>query len=156
MYYKINCLIAMMIFFVVTSTAYGQDWLWKITPLQTNISEVKKMFDITPEIYGNDQLKFIFEDGHLTIGFSPDKCVKTSWGAWNIAKGTVIDIDYFPYERRKPLFYNLKRKEMKQGYDRGIVTYSSDESGLYYSTEFGKVTRINIYPPNKYNDLKCK
>jgi hypothetical protein len=155
MSYKVNSLITVILFFVFAPIAYAQDWLWKIVPLQTNISEVKKMFAVTPKMYGNDQLEFILEEGHLTIGFSPDKCIETSWGGWNVEKGTVTNIVFYSHKGRKPSFYNLKKKGMRQGYDHGHITYSSDELGLYYSVEFGKVSRIHIYPANKFKSLMC-
>lgn len=146
----------MVLFFVFTLNTYGQDWLWKIKPLQTNMSEVKKMFRVKPKLYGNDQLEFILDEGKLTIGFAPDKCGKTSWGKWSVEKGTVIDIVYYPDKGRKPSFYNLKNEGMTQGYDQGHTTYSSEELGLYYSVEFGKVSGIHIYPAKKYESLKCE
>jgi hypothetical protein len=156
MNYKVTGLIAIMMFFVLTPPAYAQDWLWKIVPLKTNISEVKKMFAVTPEMYGNNSLEFILEEGVLTIDFSPSKCAQTSWGSWNVEPGAVIDVIFYPDKGRKPSFYNLKPDGMKQGFDQGHITYSSDELGLYYSVEFGKVSRIHIYPANKYKSLKCE
>lgn len=156
MNYRVNCLGTMIIFFVLAPAIYGQDWLWKIVPLQTNIFEVKQMFAVTPKTYGNDQLNFLLEEGNLIIDFSPDKCTKTPSGSWNVEKGTVLSVIFYPDKGRKPSFYNLKKEGMKQGYDQGHITYSSDELGHYYSVEFGKVRRIHIYPANKYKKLKCE
>lgn len=140
---------------VFTPLTYGQKWLQKIVPLQTNTSEVIKMFNVVPKKYGIDRLEFILNEGILTVGFSPDKCVETSWGKWNVENGTIVDIVFVPDKLKKPSFYKFKTDGFRQGYDQGHITYISDEVGLYFATSRGKVTNIHIYPSAKFNTFRC-
>ena len=156
MNYKLFYLKVTTLILLFTLNTLGQDWLWKIAPMQTNVSQVKEMFKVVPEIYGKDRLLFKLREGNLFIDYSKGKCVKTYWGRWNVEEGIILDIKFYPKKGRKPSFYKLKKEGMQKGFDQGHITYASDELGLYYSTQFGKVSGIHIYPAKKYDNLKCE
>lgn len=124
-------------------------------PIQNNISQLKQFFDVEPEKQYEDKLFLKLKEGNLFIWFSQGKCISGSWGAWNVDEGTIISLTFYPKKRRKPSAYRFNKEEMKQGYNSGHPHYKSDEKGLYYSTQFGKVTRINFIPASKYENLRC-
>ena len=134
----------------------AQEWLKKFVPTQTTLSQVEKITGITPQMERDDQILYKLKSGNLFVGISLGNCIKTTWGKWNVEKGIIIYVIFYPKKNKKPSFYNLESEGMTEGFDSGHKTYKNDELGLYYSTQFGKVSGINLYPSNQYKNLKCE
>lgn len=145
-----------LVLFIFIKSSIAQEWLKEIQPLQTKVSELNEILAITPEKKPLDTLFFKLKEGNLFVEYSLGNCISGSWGAWNVEEGTVISITFYPNKKRKPSFFGFSGDGMKQGYDSGHLTYKSDDTGLYYSTQFGKVMSIMYTPPQKYEKIRCK
>jgi hypothetical protein len=145
-----------VIIFTSSLNSFGQTWIGKIIPMKTNTSNLNQFFDVTPEKKYDDKLLLKLKEGNLFVWFSQGNCVSGSWGQWNVNKGIIIALTFYPKKRRKITDYEFSTEGMKESFDSGHQTYTNDEKGLYYSTQFGKVTRINYYPSREFESLRCK
>lgn len=148
-------ILAASIIFLFSFHTYSQDWLDKIIPMQTKTSELSKILNIELPKQLNGDFTLKFGDGNLLIWFSEGNCVKGTWGAWDISKGTIISFTFYPKSERKPSFYKLSKKGAKEYFNQGHQIYTDSEKGLSFAVEFGKVRSITYTPPSKYDNLKC-
>lgn len=118
-------------------------WFGNIVPTQTTLSEVEQMVAIVPRVVSDDKRLFKLKEGNLFVGISLGECIRTSWGSWKVEKEVVLHVIFHPKKDRKPSYYKLDSAQTREGYDSGHKTYKSEEKGLYYSTQFGKVSGIN-------------
>lgn len=144
------------IFFFFSFHTYCQEWLDKITPMKTQVSELSKILNVElpKKLDGDFILKL--KDGNLLIWFSQGNCVKGNWGAWDISQGTIISFTFYPKKERKPSFYKLSKTGTKILYNQGHQIFINEESGISFDVEFGKVRSITYTPGIKYEDLRCK
>jgi hypothetical protein len=119
------------------------------------VSELAQFLDVSSKKQNRDSISFKLKEGSLFVEFSKGNCILGAWGSWNVDEGTIISLTFYPKKMRKPAAYKLDKEGMKQGYNSEHLYYKSDEKGLYYSTQFGKVTSIIYTPANKYENLKC-
>ncbi len=152
---KIKYLLPILMILAFIEIIHAQQWLAKFVPTQTVFSQVQDEFEISPNIIRENKVQFKLKEGNLFIGLSLGECINTSWGKWKAEKGKVLDIVFYPKKGRKPSYYKFDNKVMEEGIDSGHKTYISEELGLYYSTQFGKVIRIHYFPSSKYDNLKC-
>ena len=149
-------LLIIPILFGFPSSLFAQDWLSRIKPIETNISELSEILDSKPIEKPGDTLFFKLKEGNVFIEYSLGKCVSGSWGAWNVEKGKVVSLTYYPKKMREPSKFNLNSDGMTKGLDSGHQTFTSKEKGVYYSTQFGKVMSIILSPPIQFEHLRCK
>lgn len=145
----------MLILVIFIESSIAQKWLKEIQPLETKASELRKGLSINPEKRPPDTLFFKLKEGNLFVEYSLGNCISGSWGAWDVEEDTVLAITFYPKKKRKPSFFGFSGDGMKQGYDSGHLTYKSENTGLYYSTQFGKVTTISYTPSRKYEKIRC-
>ncbi len=153
---KIKPLIFILVLLVFSKSLFAQEWIGKILPMETKVSELQGIFDVTPEKKPTDTLFYKLKEGNLFVTYSLGSCKAGAWGAWNIEEGVIVSLVFYPKRKFKPLSFNLTFEGMEQGFDSGHQTYKSDAKGLYFSTQFGKVMRIHFYPSNRYKNLRCE
>ena len=134
---------------------FGQEWLLKLTPLETNISQLKTMFVEKPEKKGNDQLFYRLKEGNLIVDFSLGRCVETVAGSWDASEGTLLYVIFYPRKHVRPSHYDLPTEDLKIGIDHGNRTYTSKTLGIYYTVYSSKLTGVHLFPASKYDGAKC-
>lgn len=157
---KFSTVLVICMFCVIyQAEVYAQDWLGKITPLETTVEEVEKLITLRPEKKGNGNQTYEYtsEQGRLTVDFSPGRCVLGKWGKWNVEKGVVIHVFFDPGKYRKLSYYEKNKKSLKKDFDGSLWHYGNLDKGIDYTMQSGKVDRISYYIPfQKQQDLKCK
>lgn len=151
---KVYFLIAVAFFFRVNVS--GQEWLAKVMPVEVDLTETTRIVKAEPVEVREDKYLYRLKEGNLFIGVAIGRCVETTWGSWDLPKGTVVDVVFYPAKKKRPSNFNLSTEGMKEGVDSGQRTFVNDDVGLYFATQFGAVTRIHFYPASRFKRLRCK
>ena len=147
-------LLALCLIYILQFEVLGQDWLGRITSMRTNVDEVEQMFKESPE-KKIDSYFFELKEGNLIVYFSPDNCLSGAYGGWDVPKGTVTHITFYPKKKRKLSYYKVDIEKMEKGFDSGHRLFTDNEQGVMYSTQFNKVESIRYFPALKYVNLRC-
>lgn len=153
---KFSILQTIALTLLLVSFVHAQDWLDKIIPAQTSRAEVEQLFGKTDK---DDFLsaKYELKDGTLHIYYSSGFCSPERNGGWNVAKGVVTSVVFYPTKKRKLSFYKLDLTKFKKEREYGYIdVYTNDETGFLYEVEYGKVDSIYRDPPAKYDYLYCE
>jgi hypothetical protein len=141
---------------VAPRAQFPRDWFLKIRPIEMARKDIDNMSQVAAVPVDDDQILYRLKEGNLFVGLSLGRCKKTSWGTWDVEQGTVLHVTFYPSKERKPSHFGLTTEGMQKDVDHGHDTYTSEEKGLYFSVEFGKLRGVTISPPSKHSDLACK
>lgn len=148
--------LVLLVYLLLTQSICGQEWLWKITPFEMKISDLHNLFDVQPENYRNEKLKYKLEEGNLFVYYSKQRCSPTDWGVWDVDEGTIVGVTFYPKKMKKTSYYKLKNSEMNKSFDDiGTAVYTNKEKGLLYTVYDGKVNQISFYPAQRFEKLRC-
>jgi hypothetical protein len=121
--------------FILQLPIFSQDWMTKIIPMKTAITETEQMFKEKPKKY-EDFYDFQLKQGDLRIYFSLGNCKSGAYGGWNIPKGIVTHIRYYPEKERKLSFYRKNTQDMSLEYDSGQKVFTDEINGVSYWVQF--------------------
>jgi len=149
------------IFFVLQVpfiNAQEADWT-QLKVLQSTRSDVEKILGQPYEKPNNSFFaSYRAKNGNVHVEYSLRLCEANDKGGWNVERGTVIDISFFPdiYPTVKSLKLDKKKyKKVIEGDVTDIFTYKNDEDGIKYIVQRGKVETIVYYPRVKFDWLQC-
>lgn len=148
-------MLLVLTFPALTLSAHAQRWIMRIELLRSTISDLEVVTGVEPEYVRDEKVLFRVKEGNLFLGISVGNCKETSWGAWDVPKDTILDVEFYPGRQWKPSRLGLTKSGMTKGHNQGHETYDNAELGVYYATEFGFLRRLNLYPSIKLADLKC-
>lgn len=104
-----------------------------------------------------------FPEGTLSVSFESGKCIiSPDTGepvGWKVPEWTVSEVAFSFDEPIKPKklgisFSNFKATPVHDV--SGSFEYFSEELGIYYITDSGKIQTMRFIPPKKYYFLECK
>ncbi len=151
-----KCILFLVTVLLCLGNLGAQTWLDQVVPGETRLDEIQGIIGVAPTILRVDDAKLSFKDGNVFLGISPGRCVKSTWGIWDIEPGTIVSIIYYPKKKISPKKLNLPSAGMEEGFDSGHKTFLNQRLGLAYSTQFGKVMSIRKFPAARFLPLKCR
>lgn len=144
-----------LVLFLNTDCANGQDWK-KIVPLKTTRAEIEAVFGHNT---GNYSVLYQLKDGRLSIVYSSGHCTPERRGRWDVPENTVISFTFSLRRPKRLSELKLDRRKFRRVDDdhlTGVVYYVSDEDGITYTIQEGRVDSIEYGPGKEYEHLYCK
>lgn len=157
----IRCPFLIGILLLLNGSVLGQEWLRKILPLETTVTEVEQTFREKPEKRA-DKLFFKLKEGNVFVYFSVGCSDGTFQEKWAVEENKITRLIFYPKRKKNISFYRkfishkIEAQKMRKASDSGHTLYIDDEKGVIYDTQFGKVLSVEFFPPKNYDDLKCK
>lgn len=165
---KINLLFSLVIVFFLYFSAKGEESSWyrklkQIKPLISSKQDIERIF-ASPKIrrtFEDDEIEFVLyetSEGKFTVEYSTSKCSSNNKKTYNVEKGIVIRIIFFPKKEEKLSKFKVDKKlliKTREG-DDPAWHYVNDKFGVDFSVIKGKVIDVKFYPSSSYDYLKCK
>lgn len=157
-----------LIYLITVVTAFGQPPVWyvkllKLQPLVSDKTDVEKVFE-NPKVDKNfidggiEAVYYETSDGKLTVLYSSGDCTFGRTNDFQTTKGKVINILFFPINRRiKISKFNINKQNLETRTEHEGTTYLTDnEIGIEYGTQKERVIHIKMFPSSKYENMRCK
>lgn len=158
---RILCLVMFSFFMVIDASATDPEWLGKMKTvklLSDSYEDVLKIFGNPVDDTTERELSeyFDFKDGRLWVLFESGNCVSAHW---KVPAYTVSELGFSPEEWINPRVLGIKSfegfssnpiHEGREGYE-----YVSDQLGLTYIVNRGKIQNVIFRPSNKHDHLLC-
>jgi hypothetical protein len=160
-------LILLAVFFMVfPASAKEPDWHKKLKQIKTLKSKRKKVektfnFPRVEESLVNKGLEFVFyqaAEGKMVVRYSTGKCSPEKTGGYDLEKGTVTNIIFFPdkfIEFSKFKIDGKKSFQSRPG-DDSPRRYINEKRGAKYTLREGLVVYVEFTIPSNHDYLKCK
>jgi hypothetical protein len=149
----------LIIFNVLTIFAQNGDWKQIVIGQSTKEDAERSLGKTRPDLRSDSIVAFFkVSDGNLTITYSTGFCGPNQEGGWNLEKGIIDQITYYPYIYPKLKKFKLdktKYKKVIEGDVTDIFTYISKEDGIKYLVRHGKIETIVYFPSEKFDNIRC-
>lgn len=132
----------------------AQDWS-QIDPLKSTRADVERLLGPTKEAYfAVYQLKH----GSLFIEYSSGPCRPERKGGWNVPENVVVSLSFSPKQPKLLSDLRLDPKKFRKvvgGDVLGVEYYVSDEEGITYAVQSGRVDWVEYGPAKRDEHLYC-
>lgn len=143
---------------VLTQASFGQDDWKKIVVMESTQSDVERLLGRPMEDSTDIYAYFNVGSGLVRVSYSTGFCEPGQFGGWNVEKGIVDGILFFP--GTKIFFRKLKldAKKYPKSFDgdTDLLSYSNEVDGIRYVVANGKVRHIIHFPATRFDSLQCK
>jgi len=133
----------------------AQTWLGAIKPAQTQITDLPQILGRSSKQRGGDGLLFEAKEGNIFVEYSLGRCIKGTWGSWDLEKGTVIHLTFYPAKPRRLSSYKLPTANMREESFHGSSSFVNDTAGFLFVVNGGRVREISYFPALEFQSLRC-
>lgn len=142
----------------LAQVGYGQgDWR-RIVVMEWTQKDVERILGRPLEKSDDVYAYFRVESGLVRVSYSTGFCEPDQAGGWNVEKGTVDGILFFPGTRIYLKNLKFDRKNYTKGFDgdTDLLSYSNETEGIKYIVANGRVRHIIHFPASRYDSRQCK
>jgi hypothetical protein len=151
---------------VVSTEAKQPAWFQKLKQVRPFVSSKTDVERIFPDAkldksFVDTGVEFVFYDtaeGKMSLRYSAGKCTEIEKAPFDLEKGRVLGLTFFPVDRTTGLSkFNVNKKEMSRDKEDDIPVfhYYSEELGIDYGVVGNKVIEVQLFPALRYAELKC-
>ena len=160
-------LILLAVFFITFATnAKEPVWhkkLKQIKALKSKRKTVEKIFNYprVDESLISEGLEFVFYQtpaGRMVVRYSTGKCSSEKTEGYDLERGTVTNIIFFPEKFIEFSKFKIDRKKLlkpRPG-DDSLRRYVNETAGVKYAVGKGLVIYVEFSIPSNHDYLKCK
>jgi hypothetical protein len=165
---KQKIVILLIVVFVSTIKLHANEPNWhirlkQIKPLVSLKEDVEKAFAF-PKIrksFVDEGIEAVFYDtaeGELSVEYSAGNCSTEEKNYYNLKKGVVVSIVFFPKKEIKFSKFNVNKNQLVKTRDGDDPPwhYINYKLGFDYAVQNGKVIHVKFYSPAEIDKLKCK